>query len=162
MAEHAGEWDADERGGARAGDAGEEVFQAHAGVDDDGHRAEGKQGEGGGDERQALAHHEERAVTGPDAGGGKAGLPRGDLGGEFGESEREVIDVAGGGAAAGDFEGGCRGLRGGHEPEVAGDIGVGGRSGHGAAGLRMAVVGQRKTPRWGGVGAEREVGPAAQ
>ena len=102
-AEDACERDAHEGGGAGAGDAGEEVFEAHAGVDHDRYGTEGEEGEGGGNERQALADHQQCAVAGLHAGGGEAELPSGDFGGEFGEGEREVVDIAGRGAAAGNL-----------------------------------------------------------
>ena len=81
-------------------------------------------------------------------------MPRIALGGEFGERENEIVDVARGGAAARDFEGGGRGRGRSHEPEVAGDIGVGGGCDHRGADLPMPRMEQRKTPRMGGV-AER-------
>lgn len=148
-ADESGERDAEEGAGARAGDAGEEAFQAHAGVDHDGHGAVGEQGEGGGDERQAGAHHDEHAVATTDAAGGEFGLPGGDLGGEFGEGQREVVDVAGARAAARDLERGGVRLPRGHGGEVAGDVGVirwhGWRKTSRIGGRR-----QRKTPRGAG------------
>jgi hypothetical protein len=151
MAKEARERETDQ--GARSGtlDAGEEIFEPHAGIDDDRNGAERKKRKGCGDEREALADHDQGAVTGLDASVGEFFLPCGDLCGEFGKREGKIIDVARGGTAAGDFEGGGRGRGRSHEPEVAGDVGVGGGSDHRGAGLPMVRVEQRKTPRIGGV-----------
>ena len=119
--------DSDQRAGTRTGDAREKVFPAHAGVDDDRHGTELEKGESSGDERQALPHHHQRAVTPADSGGGQAAAPGADLGVELGKAEREVVDITGARATAGDFERGGIGPGGGHEREVARDIGVGGR-----------------------------------
>ncbi len=63
MADEARGRNADEGAGARARNAGEEVFQAHARVDDNGDGAEAEECERGGDEREALAHQDERAIA---------------------------------------------------------------------------------------------------
>ena len=105
-----------------------------------------------------MADHDQGAVTGLDASVGEFFLPRGDLGGEFGEREDEIINVARGRAAAGDFEGGGRGRGRSHEPEVAGDVGVGGGGYHRGAGLPMARVEQRKTPQGAGLRRSSAVG----
>ena len=151
MAKQARERETDQ--GARAGtlDAGEKIFEPHAGIDDDRNGAERKKCKGGGDEREALADQDQGAVTRLDASVGEFFLPCGDLSGEFGKRERKIINVARGGTAAGDFEGGDRGRGRSHEPEVAGDVGVGGGCDHRGAGLPMARVEQRKTPRMSGV-----------
>ena len=76
VAHDLGERNAEQHAGLRAGDAGEEIFPAHAGIDDDGHGAELEEREGRGDERQALADHHEHAVAAPHARGRRGVRPR--------------------------------------------------------------------------------------
>src|ERR1019366_5538200 len=116
---------AHERAGTRAGDAGEEVLPAHAGINDDRDRAEAEEREDRGDERQALSDHHQRAVASRDAGGAEARPPSGSFGIELGETEREVVDVTGGRAAPRNLERRRGGAGGRHEREMARDIGVG-------------------------------------
>ena len=123
MAHDLREGDAEQDAGLGAGDAGEEVLPAHAGVDDDRHGAEFEQGEGGGDERQALAHHHEHAVTGAHALAGEMGDPGIHFGVEFAEREREVVDAAIGRPAPGNLDRGCVRLAGRHQGQVPGDVG---------------------------------------
>ncbi len=84
----------------------------------------GEESEGGGDEGKAGFDHHQDAVSANNTSGGELGAPGGDFGGELGEGESQVIDVAGAGAAAGDFKRGGVGLARGHGGEVAGDVGI--------------------------------------
>ena len=88
------------------------------------HEARAEKRENRRDERQALAHHDEGAVATPDTRAGETRGPASDLGVEFGEREREVVDVAPVGAAARDFQRRGVRLRRGHEREMPRDVGV--------------------------------------
>ena len=74
-ADELGERDAEQHPGPGAGHAGEEVAQAHAGIDHHRHGAELEKRKGRGDERQALPHHDERAIAGAHARGPTAARP---------------------------------------------------------------------------------------
>src|SRR6478735_1927408 len=63
LAHHWRERDAEEDPRFRASNASEEVFPAHARVDDDRHGAELEQREHGGDQRQALTNHDQDAIS---------------------------------------------------------------------------------------------------
>ena len=127
-ADDLGPRDAHQDAGQGAGDAGEEVTPTHAGVDHHGNGAEFEQSEGRGDERQPLAHHDQRAVAGPYTTSSESGAPGVHLGVEFGEAEDEVVDVAGARAAAGHLDGRLIGLACRHQRQMARD--VGGLDGH--------------------------------
>ncbi len=86
--------DADQRARAAVLDAAQKTFPAHAGVDDDGQRPELEKGEHHRDQRQALAHHHERAVAGTQPGGGETDAVGGDLGRQLGVTQLEIVDAA--------------------------------------------------------------------
>ena len=100
MTEQLGEGKPQQHAGSRTRDAREEVFPAHARVNDHRYGAELEEREGGGDQRQALADHHEDAVAALHALALEPDDPRIDLGAEFGEGKRQVVNGAGGGAAA--------------------------------------------------------------
>jgi hypothetical protein len=104
MAHHLRQRDAEEGAGLRARDAGEKVFPSHAGIDDHGHRAELEEGESGGDQRQALAHHDQHAVAWADAARGEFRGPRIHFLIEFVEREREIVDPSVGGPSPRHFD----------------------------------------------------------
>ena len=136
--------DAEEHPGLRAGDAGQKTFPPHAGIDDHGHGAEFEEGEGGGDQRQALADQHEDAVAALDALALEPRAPGLDLGLEFGEGKYQVVNGAGGGAAARNFHRRMIRLARRHQRQVAGDVGGRGheqrvRVDGGLASLRAAV-----------------------
>ena len=123
MTEQLGEGKPQQHAGSRTRDAREEVFPAHARVNDHRYGAELEEREGGGDQRQALADHHEDAVAALHALALEPDDPRIDLGAEFGEGKRQVVNGAGGGAAARDFHRRIIRLARRHQRQVAGDVG---------------------------------------
>ena len=102
----------DARPGSR--DAGQKVAQPHARIDHHGNRARLEQREYGGDQRQALADHDECPVPGTHAAVGEMRAPGGDLRVEFSEGQRQVVDLAGVRACARDLHRGATRLARGH------------------------------------------------
>ena len=79
--------------GSRARDAREETLQPHSRIDHDRHRAHSEQREHRRDQRQPLSNHHECAIAAANARACKPFAPRGDFSIQFGEIEREIIDV---------------------------------------------------------------------
>lgn len=123
MAHQLRERDAEEHARLRAGDAREEIFPPHAGIDDHGHGAELEEREGRGDERQSLPHHHEDTVALPHPLPPEQLHPGVDLGVELAEGQREVIDASVTGASARDLDRRPVGLACRHERQVSGNIG---------------------------------------
>jgi hypothetical protein len=141
MAKHAaGELskrNSDHRSRMRSLHAREETFQTHAGIDDDWDRTDSKQRERRRDQRKALFHHDQGAITLPNTRGSKARGPGIGFCIELGERQREIVDPPRSerclGAALRDFQ--CRVVRltCGHVGKMTRNVGTGGRR-HGAAG----------------------------
>jgi len=125
FSEEVSEGDADEGGGLGLGEALAEVFQADAGVDEDGDGVEFEECEGDGEEVDAGAEEEGGAGAGGDALGGEAGGVVFGEGVELVEGGVGVVEFARTVAAGGGEEGvgGGQLLR--HEREVGGDVLVG-------------------------------------
>jgi hypothetical protein len=80
--------------------ASKKSSEPHPGIDDDGHRTDAKQGKGTRDQRKAGANHEQRAISAPETAPAETRDPGGDFRIEFGEAERQVVDVARAGSPA--------------------------------------------------------------